>query len=147
MCRDRKARRQLPLHRIHVELDDGHRGHRRQVMGIQDAQQSIRDFGKLILQLQADPGRQERERFDHALDVGIFRLAGLPIQIQPIGNLRPVAGKLRSQAANVVQLVLILNFERIARHYVDSTLQVPEDGWTTVSKAMDCGSGCIHSNA
>src|ERR1700739_913659 len=62
----------LPLVRIEYELRDGERGQRRQIMRIQNLDQSVSDLRQIIIKLAPDACREEREALKQPLYMRIL---------------------------------------------------------------------------
>ena len=81
-------------------------------MRIEDVEQSLGDLREIIVDAQMHARRQQRERFDHPLDVGIFATVGF--QQQPGGDLGMLVGELRSHLAQEGEFAFVIISQLIA---------------------------------
>ena len=89
--RNREAVGQLRAARVELELHDGHRRDRRQVVRIEHAEQRVGQLGELVVELVLDAAGEQGERLDQPLDVRVGAAVGL--EQQPAGGGRDTAGR------------------------------------------------------
>lgn len=88
-----------------AELDDAHRGQRRQIMGIERFEKAVGQFGKLVVQLLTDAGGRIGETLDQAFHMRVVGdVAG---HAQAAGDLREGIGKARGPAAERQQFLIV----------------------------------------
>jgi hypothetical protein len=79
---------------------------RAQVMRVEDVEQRFGEFGVVVVEALGDAGVQQRERFDHALDVRVF--AHLAADEQLAGDPGVALGKFARMAAQEAELLLVI---------------------------------------
>jgi len=96
----------LPLLRIQDELRDRHGRNGSQVMGIENPEQRVGDFWKLIVELPLHSGREKGDRLDEPLDMRVLALAGF--EQQPPRHLWVGLAELLAERAQIGQLPLVV---------------------------------------
>jgi hypothetical protein len=91
---------------IHVELDHRHGRNGAQVVGIQNAEQGLGDFRKLVVDFEVDARGQEGEGLQHALDVRVLALVGFKHQAG--GDLGVLGGELGAHLAQKRQFPFVV---------------------------------------
>src|SRR5262249_15606340 len=81
------------------------------IVRIENAEKRFGNFRKFVVDFKMDSGGQKGERLHEAFDVRIFALALCGIQLQTAGDLRILGGELRSQLAEVIQLIRVVDQE------------------------------------
>ena len=109
---DQESLGELGPRGIELELDDRHRRHGGQVVGVEHAQQGVGELGELVVQLVLDPSGQQREGLDQPLDVGVGAAVGLQPQPARRGGILP--GELLGELADEGQLALVVVVQRPA---------------------------------
>src|SRR6185437_15609555 len=82
------------------------RWNRPDVVRIHYAQERIADLGKVVVDLEVRPCRQQRERFDEPFDMRVLALGRL--ELQPAGDLRIGPRELGAHLPQKGQLALIV---------------------------------------
>ena len=101
------------LGRIGLKVGHQHRRRRRQIVRVDDLQQMLGESRELVVHLELHPPRQEAETLQQPLDVGISALE--PLQPQPPGDLRELAGEFPAQLAQVLEFSVVV-FEQTGIH-------------------------------
>ena len=109
------------------ELDDGHRRRRAEIVRTHQAEELLREAGKLPVELQVHPGREERETLEEPLDVGVGALER--VEPEAPRDLGKVARELASELPQIAELaVVILEQSRVHElphgHFGDVRLAV-----------------------
>src|SRR5262249_40463192 len=126
------------------ELHDRHRRHRRQVVGIQNPQQGVGQFGEFVVELVMDAPGQQGERFDEALDMRIGAESWL--KAQPRGGRRILPGEILGKLPDENQLTLVVRKKRVDHPAPSRIWTCPVVNSTIVSKAT-AGAGSTFSSA
>src|SRR5258705_386255 len=109
---DGRARCQVRVAEIGLQLRDQHRRRRRQVVRVDDLEQRLREARELGIELQLDARGEEAEALEQPLDVGVGDLEA--VHAEPRGNLRKLLRELRAHLAEMLQLeVVVLQQPRI----------------------------------
>src|SRR5205085_1135679 len=101
-----ESRRRHALLDVDPHLRDRHRWYRPHIVRIYDVEDRLRDFGKLVVDLQMDARGEEREGLDEPLDMRI--LAFRRLELQPARDLRISLRELRPHPADVRELSLVV---------------------------------------
>ena len=112
---DQKSIRQVPAIRVELKLNHRHRRHRRQVVGIKNAEQRVGQFGKLIVDLVMHASGEQGERLDQPFHVRVGAAVGL--QQQSAGGGRVLLGKLLGQLADEEQFAFVVAEEGFAHDW------------------------------
>jgi hypothetical protein len=93
-------------------------------MRVEDAEQGIGELRELIVELAANPTRQERERFDQPLDVRV--VAPCSFQQEPSGRVRILESELLGVTKDIRQLLLIISVQFVVHCGSDQWSRAPE---------------------
>jgi hypothetical protein len=100
-----------------MHFDDGHGGEGPDVVGVEDAEQSLGDFGELVVDFEVDAGGEEGEGFEEALDVGIVAFVGF--EDEAAGDFGVFLGEFGAKLAEVVEFVFVVE-EEFVTHGIGS---------------------------
>jgi tripartite-type tricarboxylate transporter receptor subunit TctC len=116
---DRESRRERAFRGLRVQLHDGHRRRRRQVLRANGLQDVLRQARELRVQLQVDARREKREPLEQALDVRVGALEAR--QPETRGDLGILLRVLRPHLAHELQFPLVVA-QQARVHQLDSRI-------------------------
>ena len=96
------------------EFGHGHGRHRAQIVGMQNAEHRLGDFGELVVDLEVDAGGEEGEGFEHTLDMRVFALIGL--EHEAGGYLGILGGELDAHLAQEGEFALVVE-QQVIPHW------------------------------
>src|SRR5262249_54753960 len=129
---DQEAFRELSAGGVHLELHDGERGDRGEVVRVEDAEQRLGQLGGLVVELVVQAAGEQGEGLEHALDLRVGAAVGL--QQQAARGPRVLAGELQGELPDEKQLALVVGEEGFA-HYRIRKSEYLNSKFETISKS------------